>query len=325
MGCRAIDVFPLIASSYGGSGMCPANDGEFSESQQAELLLALNQATPMLLKRIDAKDTLAKWDVPVQGGCFPLPPDCLEVRQAFLNGCSLDIRDRWYEGQIGYKMGNPGLWCGSRDLIDMGDGFAIPEEWPNQYQDARLGFLAESDDDAGKMVQVKLKDRYGNVYSETVELLANQLVASTAKSATDILYINKGITDGAVIGYITITDQSKWRLMRIPSNVASPTYHKKKLPLTFGNCNGCLSIIGKLRFTPLQSVYDTLPICDEMALSFALQALHHLKNRDLTEYNNAMLLAVNELDRQLQDVHPPAVVTQMAVRSGLRFPRKCFL
>lgn len=325
MSCRALDLFHLISPSYGDGGLCPADGVNFSAAQKQQLLNELNKVIPALMKRIDAKGTLARWNVPVQGGCFCLPVDCVDVRQAFLNGCSLDIRDQWYEGRIGYRLnGGSGIWCGSADLIDVGDGYAIPEEWPSNHFDTRYGVMAEELSDVGKIVHVKFKDRYGNAGEEFLELLPHQQVTSTQSAISDITYQYKGITNGAVVGFIVYNTGVTSRMVRIPANVAAPSFHKKKLPISFGACSGELSIIGKMRFIPLQSEYDTLPICDPMALSFGLQAVSALNRRDPQGYNTALTLAVNELDKELQDVHPDSAVTQIQIRPAIRFPRKCF-
>lgn len=317
--CRATDVFGLISSSYGASGMCPANGTDFSSSQKQELLLALNQSLPMLMKRLDSKGTLARWTVPVRGGMFCLPPDCLDVRQAFLNGCELNLRDQWYEGQIGHKLGPCSMSCSGPDLIDVGDGYAIPEEWPSHHHDVRYGISAENDEDAGKTVQVKLKDRYGNVKEEVLTLLPDQQVVTTESAVTDVIYQFKGLTKGPYNGWITYPEGQHVRLARYAAGTLTPSYHKKKLPAIFGCCSGELSIVGKLRFVPLSSEFDTLPICDGMALSFGLQALQALKNKDLATYNNALLLSISELEKELRDVQPAGTVSQMAVVSPMRF------
>lgn len=316
---RPIDVFPMIASSYGSSGMCPEGaDGEFSEEQQQELLTALNQMLPMLIKRLDTTGTLARWEVPVEGGIFSLPPDCLEVRQAFLNGCAITIRDRWFEGRIGHRLQKCDRWCGSSDLIDIGDGKSIPVPWPSHIQDTRYGVYAESDEDAGKPVQVRYKDRYGHAQEEALTLLPNQQITSTEGVLTDLTYQNKGVTAGAVVGMIQYGGRSE-RLLRMPFNVASPSFHWKKLPMSFGNCCGELSIIGKIRFTPLTSVTDPLPICDEMALSFGLQAANAMKNRNYDIFNTALSFAINELLKSEGDLQSAGTVIQMAVKSPARF------
>jgi hypothetical protein len=323
MPCRPIDLFPLIAKSHGGAGMCAAGD-DFSDSQKAELLNALNRILPILMKRLDAKETLARWDIPVQGGVFGLPGDCLDVRQAFLNGCALDLKDQWYEGRLGAQIQRTGLWCGSRDLIDMGDGYATPMPFPTHVQDYRYGLMAENNGDAGKTVQLRLRDRYGNVVDETVTLLPHQQVASTKASVTDVLFQHKGVTQGAIVGFVTHHSMRDERILRMPANVTTASYHRKKLPISFGCCEGCLTIIGKLRFTPLVSEFDPLPICDVAALSFGFQALFNLDSRDLAGYNDSLTLAVNELNRELSDVHPSGTVTQMNIQSPVRFHQRAW-
>lgn len=323
--CRPIDVFPLIASSYGEGGMCPAGaNGEFSEEQQQELLTALNQMLPMLIKRMDSKGTLTRWEVPVRAGVFALPPDCLEVRQAFLNGCAVTLRDRWFEGRIGHKVSSCNQWCGGPDLIDVGDGYVIPEQWPAHIQDTRFGVFAENDEDAGKTVQVRYMDRYGHPQEEVLELQSSQQITHTEGAVTNVTFIYKGITSGAVVGMITYTAKKPDRLLRIPANVASPSYHWKKLPATFRNCTGVLSLIGKIRFTPMTSITDPLPICDELALSFGLQALTAMKNRQYDVFNTSLSFAVNELLKSEGDLQSAGTVIQMAVKSPARFHTRYF-
>jgi hypothetical protein len=319
LGCRAIDLLPLIASSYGESGIC---FDENNEEQIRDMLFDLNQALPMLMKRLDAKGTLSRWEVPVCGGIFGLPLDCLDVRQVFVNGCAVTLRDQWYEGQIGHKLSSCGLFCGSSDLIDMGDGYATPEPWPAQNQDARYGVMAEADSDAGKVVQIKGKDRYGNDVEEEIVLLAQQQVASSQSALTSLTFQHKGVTDGAVVGFVTYPARSSERILRLPSATRTASFHRKKLPLSFGCSDGVLSILGKLRFTPLVNKTDVMPICDEMALSFALQALTALRGRRLDDYNSSLLLAVNELSRELEDIHPAGVISQMSVKSPVRFRQR---
>lgn len=320
MTCRAIDVFPSIASSHGEGGLC--YDG--SDEQKAILLQDLNEIVPMLMKRLDAKGTLARWEVPVQSGVFGLPWDCLDVRQVFLNDCQITLRDQWYEGQIGHRLANCGTFCGSSDLIDMGDGYATPLPWPAQNQDARYGVMAESDDDAGKTVQVVLKDRYGHEYTENLELLPNQQITSTEHALTDLSFQHKGITTGAVVGFVTYPHFPAQRILRLHPKVQTASFHRKKLPLSWGCRDGCLYIIGKLRFFPLTSEFDVLPICDAMALNFGVQALAAFKRRELAEYNAAMEFALNELNKELSDTHPVGAVSQMSVQSPMRFRSRTF-
>lgn len=296
------------------------NDAE----QKAQLLNAFNRIIPMLMKRLDSSGTLARWEVPVQHGIFSLPYDCVEVRQVFLNNCEVTLRDQWYEGQIGHRLQNCGTFCGGSDLMDMGDGYATPLPWPAQFQDARYGVMAESDSDAGKQVQVVLKDPYGHEYTENIELLPQQQVASTQRALTDLTFQHKGETDGAVVGFVTFPNAPSQRILRLHPKVHSASFHRKKLPLSWGVTGGCLYILGKLRFFPLTSEFDTLPICDTAALSFGLQALAALDRRESGEYNEKLEFSLNELRKEMSNLQPSAAVSQMSVQSPLRFRTRCF-
>lgn len=320
-GCRAIDLMPLVASSYGESGMCfdPTD-----ESQVAELLFAFNQVLPLLMNRLDAKNTISEWEEIVQFGTFGLPYDCVEVRQVFLNGRSLTLRDRWYEGRRGYKFNTGNQCCGSMDLVDMGDGYATPSPWPAHMQDARYGIMAESDEDAGTEVQIKGKDRYGNYVEETLTALPYQQVASTQSALTDLTFQHKGITTGAIVGFVTFPNQPNLRILRIPANVESPSYRRKKVPTAWGGCSGVVSIIGKKRFIPLTKATDEMPICNVAAISWGLQALSAMKRKDTSGYVQGLELSLNELIRELNDSSPAGVVTQARVQSPLRFGCKGF-
>lgn len=321
MSCRAIDLLPLLAPYYGESGMC---FDESNEEQVEQLIFELNQVLPMLMKRLDSKGTLSRWEVPVCGGVFGLPLDCLDVRQVFLNGCAVTLRDQWYEGQIGHKLSSCGLYCGSSDLLDMGDGYATPEPWPANVQDARYGVMAEDDSDAGKVVQIKGKDRYGNDVEEEITLLAQQQVASSQSALTDLTFQHKGVTNGAVVGFVTYQARRSDRILRLPARTRTAAFHRKKLPMSFGRCTGVLSILGKLRYTPIANQTDTLPICDVSALAFGFQAITALKRRDLANYNASLDFAINELEKEMRDVQPAGVVTQMQVKSPVHFRRRCF-
>lgn len=321
MSCRAADLFPMVAPSMGEGGTCfdPTN-----QDQIDQFLAAFNRGLPMLMKRIDAEGTLSRWCVPVHGGVFGLPWDCKEVRQVFVDGCEATLRDQWFEGQIGHKLSDCHNVCGSSDLVDMGDGYATPFPWPGNYQDARYGVMAEADSDAGKVVQIKLLDRYGNEYEEEITLLPNQQIASSQRSITDLKFQHKGVTNGAIVGFVTLPHARPQRILRLPPRVQAANFKRKKLPRAACATGGELSIIGKLRFIPLTSQYDTLPICDIAALNFLLQAMSAMDRKDLTAYNAAMEFSLNELRREMSDSQPAGAVSQMRITSPCRFNQRRF-
>lgn len=320
MSCTLADIADQIASSFGSGGICVNSDEDLHK-----LLVELNEALPLLLKRLDSKGSIARWTVPVSGGIFALPHDCLEVRQAFLNGSAVEMRDQWYEGgTLGREFSCTGRQCGPRDLLDAGDGHAIPFEWPNHHFDSRLGLVAEHDADAGVKVQVRVKDRYGNEVEEFLELPTDQRMVETESVVTDVKFLRKGSTKGAVRAYITYSTGARTLAARYQPRVQVASFRKKRLPTVWGNCDGELSLLGKVRFLPLVSEFDPLPICDASSISFAMQALEARRNRDYANYNAALALGVNELLKELSNEQSAGAVTQMRVRSPIGGSRKRF-
>jgi hypothetical protein len=307
MACTLADIADQIAGSYGSGGLCIT-----SQEDMDNLRTALNEAIPLLMKRLDAKGTVSSWTVPVHGGIIALPHDCLEVRQAFLNGCAVELRDEWYEGQIGFQGGCTGQQCGPRDLRDLGDGFAIPFEWPNHHFDSRLGLVAEHDADAGTKVQVRVRDRYGNEIEEFLELPSDQQMVQTESVVTDVKFLRKGATKGGVRAYVAYSTGERTMAARYQPRVQVASFRKKRLP--WAGCSGELTILGVMRFLPLVSEFDPLPICDTAALGFALQAIESKKNRDYQNYNAALQLATNELLKELSSEQSAGVTSQMQVR-----------
>lgn len=321
MGCLASDLFPAIQDMYGEKGICPSDSG-----YEQKLVDELNRAIPLLMKRLDAKGTVWYWKVPVYGGCFSLPIDCLEVRQAWLDGYALEQRDEWYQGKYGNDLQPRQGWCEGSQLIDVGDGYVIPHRWPDHHFDARLAVMAENDGDAGKTIQVTIVNRYNEEVRETLTLKDSQQLAVFETPVRDVTFLRKPVTQGNVKAYIYYPQTNQRVLMAVyPSWVIVPSYRKKKLPLSCMCDEGTFIIKGKIRYRPIQSGNDVIPICDPQAIGFAFRALTAQRRQDQTnlqDYNANLTFALNELDKELGDSKSRAVVSPIAIKSP--FGRRAF-
>lgn len=312
MNCTAADVFDFVAPNFGDGGICP-NTPEARE----QLLTELNNALKILMKRLDAEGTLFTWIVPVYGGIFALPQDCLEVRQAILNGQALIQRDQWYLGKLGMNNCDADRACDGAQLIDHGDGFALPYQWPDIHFDCRLGLMAESDADAGKTVQVRLRDRYGETKEEFIQLLPNQQTAVSDSAVTDVYFTKKPVTEGNVQRFVYYPQtQQRVSIDSLAPGLENVSYRKKQLPRSYYCGSGVLKIRGKRRFQKLLKETDPLPICDEAALAFAFRALAAQRRGEIDAYNTNLTFAINELTREMQNAQSAAAVSQMTFRSG---------
>lgn len=311
--CTAADLFDQLGPHYDEGGMCVS-----SEDDKAKIITELNAAIPLLMKRLDAKGTIWEWFVPCNGGIIALPLDCLEVRQAWMCGKSLEQRDEWFVGKLGMDDCKAEGGCNGSTMIDLGDGYALPYKWPDYHFDARFAVMAESDGDAGKEVQVEIRDRYGATQREMLVLGGSQLLTVSENAATDITFFKKPATVGVVRRYIYYPQTNARVLMdSLPPAIKNVSYRKKRLPQSFYGGDGVLKVKGKRRFIPIQSENDPLPICDPEALGFAFQALAAMRRKDLQAYNSSLAMAINEATREMADSQSNALVQQMSFKSGL--------
>lgn len=316
-----------MAPTIGDSGVC-ADDTE-------QILANLNEAQQLLMKRLDAKGTLWYWCVPVTGGCFALPYDCLEARQAWLDGHAMEQRDQWWEGRLSVGIQDSGCqwnagWvqrCGGHELIDLGDGYPTPNNWPG-HPNTKLALVASSEGDAGKTVWVGYKDEYGTEQREELTLLADLQPVLTSGHVTSITSLNKPVTNGPVKAYVYYDFNGlRTGFAFYPAGVTNPSFRRKKVPFRYPDgCNGTLLIKGKRRFMPVRSMTDEMQICDTQALKFAVQALAAQLRKEPEEYNNYVALAVNELNKELENEQSRGVTATIQYRSpfGKAFGRRCW-
>lgn len=312
MGILAKDLFAELAPHVGDSGVCP--------DDTASILKDLNEVIPMLIKRLDAKGTVFQWCVPAASGCFGLPYDCLEVRTILLDGFPLVQRDQWYEGKLSVGMErrigancNQNAFvraCQAQNVIDLGDGFPTPEPWPDCWN-GKLALKAENDADAGVVVQVNILNEYGDEIVNNITLAAQQQSVLSESFVKDIRFIRKPVTKGNVIGYFVMPDGRKTKFFTLSPRVVTPQWRRKRLPHGCRcSAHGTILIRGKARFIPLVSAEDVVLLDDIKALQFGSRAIAAMKRDDRQGYNENLILAVNELEKQLGDSESRATVAQ---------------
>lgn len=305
--CRVIDILDSIAPNVDDAGVCVTN-----APGKEKAIRALDMGLDALMKRVDAEGTLWTWYVPVYGGCFSLPEDCLEARQMWVNGISTVQRDQWYQGKLFRGLNSCGTQCESQ-IIDLGE-FAIPHTLP-KIQPIRIAFVAEYDSDAGKEINIELIDNYGQRQTETLVLKAGQEPVLTENSASDITYVGKPRTDGPIQLQLSYDNGARYFLAAYGPLVRSGAFRRKRMPQRFQGCN-LVTIKGKRRFTRITSENDMLPICDRLALSFAVSAIADLRKRDHEGYNANLTFAMNELFKSMENADSPGNVAPVQVISG---------
>lgn len=321
MSARAIDVFSVIAPMVGDSGVC-----EDTDQGKAQIIEALNLAIGALIKRLDSKGTLWYWELPVVGGCFPLPADVLEIRSAWLDGQSLQQRDEWWEAKLSVGINDAGCcWTrnhivrcgGGNSIIDQGDGYPSPNPWPKHHRNVKLALVADHEGDAGQVVQVIYRDDHNNPVEEFLTLKTDVQPVMTANPVTGIDFISKPVTHGGIkaqVFYDANSRRANWAYYG--PRVTIPSYRWKKITYRYPNgCHGTLLIHAKRRFVPIIEETDPLQISDLMALRWGVQAIAAQNRKDAQEYNAFIALAVNELEKEKQNEQSPGASGQIQFQS----------
>lgn len=305
--CLVSDVLSAIAPNVEDAGVC-ITEADGKERAIAALDLALDA----LMKRIDTEGALWTWMVPVTGGCFSLPEDCLEARQIFINGASTIQRDKWFQGRLARGMRDCGLPC-INEVRDLGD-FATPSPLP-PMRPIRLAFTAEQDADIGTEVTAEVINEYGERKKETLTLIGNQQPVIMESPAYEVSFVGKPKTSGPVKLFLSYDNGARYYLCEYGPNVQVGQFRRKKLPQRHCGC-AQVHIFGKRRYTRITSENDLIPICDRVALCFAVSAIADLRKRDLESYNANMTFSLNELWKGLENADSASNVAPIQFLSG---------
>jgi hypothetical protein len=306
--CQVSDVLDDIAPNVGDAGVCITNNPEGKE----EAIRALDLALDALMKRIDTEGGLFMWMVPVTGGCFSLPEDCLEARQVFVNGAATIQRDKWFQGRLARGMRDCGLPC-LPEIRDLGD-FPTPQPFP-AIRPIRWAFTAEQDADAGKVITAEVLNEYGERKKESLTLLGDQQPVIMESPAYEPTFFGKPKTSGPVKSFLSYDNGARYYLCEYSPNTRVGLFRRKKLPQRLCGC-AQVHIFGKRRYDRITAETDLIPICDRIALSWAVSAISSLRKRDDTGYQSNMILALNELWKGLENADSASNVAPVQFISG---------
>lgn len=298
--CTLADVIYQIAGNADDTGLCASNP----EGQQ-RIMDELNVALPLLMKRVDTEGAMWNWALPVCGGCFALPEDCLEGRQIFVNGFGTIQRDKYWQGTLAMGQNQCGTQCCWPEIVDLGD-YPTPQPLPN-FRPIYLSVMAESNADATKEVQVEIVDQYGKRWKEVLALKTDMQQTQMEIPAVDVTFFGKPITEAEVRLYANFANGQRFHIASYGPKTQVGQFRRKKLPSWCAQVN-LIRVFGKLRLRKITSLTDILPICDTAALSWALSAVSAMRSKDTTGYNERLTLAVNELFRELENADSPSNV-----------------
>lgn len=294
----------------GDAGVCITNpDGRQKAIEHIDL------ATDNMMKRLDAEGMMFTWHVPVCNKCIAMPQDCREVRQIVLNGVPLTQRDQWYLGKICSGHGWNG--CGPAECLDLGD-FYIPHPLPKQ-RGIRIALVALNNVDAGAQCTVQVLNEYGQPVKETLTLLDNQQPVIMEAVAYDVTFFLKPKTVGPVALQLHYDDGQRIQWCEYLPHTLEGLFRRKSIPHRFHGCN-IARVVGKLRYDRITSEDQIMPINDRIGMGYAVAAVSAWRRGDTGAYNENMLLALNELKKQMEDGDSAANIRQVKFRTDFANP-----
>lgn len=305
--CLVSDVLEAVAPNVDDAGVCAT-----TAAGKERIIKALDLALDALMKRIDTEGGLFTWMVPVVGGCFALPEDCLEARQIFINGAQTIQRDKWFQGRLARGMRDCGLACGN-EVRDLGD-FPTPQPLP-PFRPIRIAFTAEQDADIGKIVTCEVVNEYGERKKESLTLIGDQQPVIMESPAYEVTFVGKPKTSGPVKLFLSYDNGARYYLCEYSPNTRVGLFRRKKLPQRHCGC-AQVHIFGKRRYDRITSETDLIPIADRIALSFAVSAIAELRKRNDAGYQAMMLNALNELWKGLENADSASNVAPIQFLSG---------
>lgn len=308
-----------------------------------QFISLVNSTVDRLIKRGDWAGTVVPIRVCVMKGCITWPRNVGQVR--YINGCRRQIamRSQWYEFL---------QWDGPRRLHEW-------QGWCGQEREMELQYRAPTYQDIyGPNCQVRVYPRYAADVGATVQIFGIDnngqplqtevapnvwqdgitiTVASPFGVSTGFISridrVLKSVTQGPLNMYAWDTMNNQlWDLAQYEPSETSPSYLRYQLR-GGGNgrsCQGspCLETIiamVKLQHIPVKLPSDLVLISDMGAMVLSFMALKEESNKNFTAANSYWQLAINELNRQLENEVPDS---QLAVRNnvfgGRTFSQKQF-
>lgn len=304
------EMLPFIAKMVGDAGVCITNP-----EGRAQAIQHLDLATENMMKRLDSEGMMFNWYVPVCNKCIALPQDCREARQIVLNGVPLIQRDQWYLGKVCNGYGWNG--CGPAECLDLGD-FYIPHPIPKQ-RGIRIALVALNPNDAGKECVVQVLDEYGHPIKETLTLLTDQQPVITESVAYDVTYFLKPKTLGPVSLQLSYDDGQRIQWCEYLPHTQEGLFRRKSIPNRFWGCN-IARVVGKLRYDRITSEDQIMPINDRIGMGYAVAAVSAWNRGDTKAYSENMLLALNEVKKQMEDGDSAANIRQVKFRTDFANP-----
>jgi len=296
------------------NGLLPESD---------EVIDVLNEATQILMQKGNWKHTVRKMRMCVSNFTFAVPRDVETILKVNFEEFPANVWSMGYEfmdsgpGTLLYGNDTP-----ASDVVDLGDGW--PTFWPIGATARKIMAFSTEASDSGKQMRVQGYDDMAmkinpttpgelltiNQWQGGVEGSLNHSLINGALSTNEFQEITS-IIKPETAGYVTLyaydpSSYNMWILGKYEPYETQPGYRRYRITATEYTEAEAITALVKLRYIPMRSNYDFLPIQHLPALKLMCKALHQFDHGDPQKGLIYQAKAVQMLDEQLLNANPPS-------------------
>lgn len=291
MALLAKDTFSAMAPFVGNNGTC-ADDEE-------AIISYLNKIEEMLWPRGDWKGTIEYGCIHVARGCFALPWNLEEVRNAWICNQPILVRDEYYQtfAQVGLQ--NCCGQCCFPQIIQTGRSYPYQKRPPNGYRLAVVGSAEEVE-----ALSFFSTDYAGQRQEDSI--IPSLDVKRMETTMGNLINVAKPRTRGFVRVMAWSPDQEEMEFVaRYDAHQENPEFTEYKL--TGQVCERMELVLRcKKKHIPIRSRNDVLWLGSTVAYEFAAMAYNNKLAGNNELYVQNLNLAEEHLEEILEDQQPKA-------------------
>jgi len=294
----SVEISPFV----GDSGIC---DDDFET-----ILTAVNSARSLLWKKLDYSEIMEWCQICCVKGSFLLPPRYEVMRQAIVCGNPVEIKNQWYQTVPGVAYCSSMPTGGLGYIEDRGGYHSKFRDYTaNEY---RIELVAESSEDAGKVLQFLQQTKSGRWKKEEITIADAFLPSVGENLVVNFSQVSKPETVGGIRVYAVdaVTGSRNIIALYQPWEI-NPKYKRYTVP---GYARGSVLIYGKTRMLPLKNPNDLVEF-PEQAMIHAISAISYRKGRDQQRYISELSLAISELQMEMQSDDTQATTPMKVFRT----------
>lgn len=264
-------------------------------ADECAAIKAINAARRLLWTLDDWVGTISYGCVSIKDGCFYLPRHIETARYIWECDKNVPLRDEiWYHLDCN-DLGDYAAGRGYSAVVSTDIWNALPVTIPYKEQ---IGFAINDETDAGKEINVTIKNQSGSVRTQKLTLpeLGKSIFADDG--VLEIISINKAKTNGS-ISILTRAGSDECRIYVLEADEVNPRYRLYRAPCACSH----VVVKGKKKFFPYnEGDMDRILDLDPSGISFAINALEHKKNKEYDQYAATLKLARAHLERAKEDL-----------------------